>query len=161
VTVTGGVPETPGEAVQKEVRTMPVFVFSLIMALMSFGLTIVIVLLIVSAVTKRLRIRQEMFSKMLEQGVYDPRFLRRTRRSVAPLGWGIFFIAVGIALMIGLTIMGIFTQGVVGSLIPLFVGAGLVVYYALVQRRTAEESENDKPIRFDPKTGPPPDRPSA
>jgi hypothetical protein len=108
-----------------------------------------------------MRIRQEMFSKMLEHGVYDPRFLRRTRRSVAPLGWGIFFIAVGIALMIGLTIMGIFTNGVIGSLIPLFVGAGLIVYYTLVQRRTAEESENDKPIRIDAKAGDAPPAPPS
>lgn len=141
---------------------MPVFVFSLIMALMSFSLTIVIVLLIVSAVTKRQRIRQEMFTKMLESGIYDPRLLRPMRRSVAPLGWGIFFIAVGIALIIGLTVMGIFTDGVIGALIPLFAGAGLIVYYALVQRRTAEETQNDKPIRIDPKqSGSPPPPPSV
>jgi hypothetical protein len=141
---------------------MPVYVFSLIMALLSFSMTIIIVLLIVSAVTKRQRIRQEMFTKMLERGIYDPRFLRPTRRSVAPLGWGIFFIAVGIALIIGLTIMGIFTQGVVGALTPLFIGAGLVVYYVLVQQRTAEESQNDKPIRVEPKpTDPPPTPPSV
>jgi len=132
---------------------MPVFVFSLIMAMLSFGLTIVIVLLIVSAVTKRQRIRQEMFSKMLERGIYDPRFLRPTRRSVAPLGWGIFFIAVGIALIIGLTVMGIFTEGVIGALIPLFIGAGLIVYYVLVQQRSVEESQNDKPIRVEPQGG--------
>jgi hypothetical protein len=130
---------------------MPVFVFSLIMALLSFSATVVIILLIVSALTKRQRIRQEMFSKMLDRGIYDPRFLRPTRRSVAPLGWGIFFVAVGIALMIGLTIMGIFTQGVIGSLIPLFIGAGLILYYTLVQRRSEGEAENDKPVRLEPK----------
>lgn len=140
---------------------MPVFVFSLIMALLSFSMTVIIVLLIVSAVTKRQRIRQEMFSKMLESGIYDPRLIRPTRRSVAPLGWGIFFIAVGIALMIGLTVMGIFTNGVVGALIPLFIGAGLIVYYVLVQKRTAEETENDKPIRIEPKAGDPPPAPPS
>ena len=140
---------------------MPVFVFSLIMALMSFGLTIIIVLLIVSAITKRQRIRQEMFSKMLESGIYDPRFMRPMRRSVAALGWGIFFIALGIALVIGLTVMGIFTHGVVGALIPLFIGAGLIVYYVIVRALVAGEADNDKPIRFDPKAGPPPASPSV
>lgn len=140
---------------------MPVFVFSLIMALMSFGLTIIIVLLIVSGVTKRQRIRQEMFTKMLESGIYDPKFMRPTRRSVAPLGWGIFFVALGIALAIGLTVMGLFTHGVVGALIPLFVGAGFIVYYVFVRVQLEGERENDKPIMFDPKTGPPPERPSA
>jgi hypothetical protein len=141
---------------------MPVFVFSLIMALMSFGLTIVIVLLIVSAVTKRQRIRQEMFSKMLESGIYDPRLLRPTRQSVAPLGWGIFFIAIGLALMIGLTVMGIFTDGVVGALIPLFIGIGLVVYHMLARRSSADAAENDKPIRIEPKaSGSPPTPPTT
>jgi hypothetical protein len=132
---------------------MPMFVFSLIMALLSFSATVVIVLLIVSAITKRQRIRQEMFSKMLESGIYDPRLLRPTRRSVAPLGWGIFFVAVGIALIIGLTVMGIFTDGVVGALVPLFIGAGLIVYHTLLQRGAAGEAQNDKPIRIEPKAG--------
>jgi hypothetical protein len=141
---------------------MPLFVFSLIMALLSFSATVVIILLIVSAVAKRQRIRQEMFTKMLESGLYDPRFLRPTRRSVAPLGWGIFFIAVGIALMIGLTVMGIFTDGVIGSLIPLFVGGGLILYYVLVQKHAAGEAENDKPVRIEPtRGGSPPAPPSA
>lgn len=140
---------------------MPVFIFSLIMALMSFSLTIVIVLLIVSAVTKRQRIRQEMFSKMLESGIYDPRLLRPTRRGAAPLGWGIFFIAVGIALVIGLTIMGVFTHGVVGALTPLFIGAGLIVYYVLARSFAAQETQNDKPIRFDAKAGGEPPAPPA
>jgi xanthine/uracil permease len=141
---------------------MPLFVFSLIMALFSFGATIVIVLLIVSAVNKRQRIRKEMFTKMLEAGIYDPKFLRPTRRSVAPLGWGIFFAAVGVALIIGLSVMGIFREGVVGALIPLFIGAGLITYHTLLQRGVAGETENDKPIRIEPKHGgPPPVPPSA
>jgi hypothetical protein len=140
---------------------MPVFVFSLIMALLSFSATVVIVLLIVSAVTKRQRIRQEMFAKMLESGIYDPRLLRPTRRSVAPLGWGIFFAAVGVALIIGLSVMGIFRDGVVGALIPLFIGAGLITYHTLLQRGAAGEIDNDKPIRIDPKGGGTPPAPPS
>jgi len=140
---------------------MEMFAFSLIMGLLSFSATVIIVLLIVSAVTKRQRIRQEMFSKMLESGIYDPRLLRPTRRSVAPLGWGIFFIAIGIALVIGLTVMGIFTEGVVGALIPLFIGAGLIVYHTLVQRGAEGEAQNDKPIRIEPKAGGSPPAPPS
>ena len=140
---------------------MPVFAFSLIMALLSFTLTIFIVMLIVRAVNRAQRIRQEMFAKVLESGIYDYRLLRGRRRGVAPLGWGLFFIAVGVALIIGLTIMGIFTEGAIGALIPFFIGLGLIIYYVLVKKQTAGEADNDKPIRFDVKVGEPPAPPAA
>ena len=57
--------------------------------------------------------------------------------------------------------MGIFTQGVLGALIPLFIGLGLIIYYVLVKRQTAGEADNDKPIRFDVKVGEPPAPPAA
>jgi hypothetical protein len=63
-------------------------------------------------------------------------------------------------MIIGFGIMGIFTIAAVGALIPLFIGAGLVVYYAVAMRFRAGEPTNDQPIRFDPVQGKPPSIPS-
>ncbi len=120
--------------------------FSFLITLVSVGALVLIVLLIVKSVEHSRRVRQEAFLKALEGGVYDCELLGRKRRSVASLGWGITFIAVGLALLIGFVSLGIIGDALIGALIPLFIGVGLTIFHVLVRRASLGTEANGEPI---------------
>jgi len=136
---------------------MPVFVFSIFMTLVSLGATILIVMLIIKAVENARKARQEAFYKALDRGVYDVRLLGRTKGSgKASLGWGIFFVAVGLGIFFGLAANvdpTILRMGMPGALIPFFIGVGLIVFYFLARSASRDVERNGEPMRVLPKIG--------
>lgn len=130
--------------------------FGMTMALVSIGGTVVIIMLIVKAVHSRQASRERMFTAALEKGVYDPKIMnpQNVSSGSASLGWGIFFGMVGLALLIGFSVLGILADAALGGLIPLAIGIGLVVFHIIMKRNTKDIEHNGDPIQFEPKVKP-------
>jgi len=126
-----------------------VFVFPLLMTLISLAGAVVIIMLIVRGAMHGQNLRKQAFDAALARGVYDRGLLTKKSKGVAPLGWGIFFVAIGVAMIIGFATLGILGEGATGALIPLFVGIGLIIFYMLT-RHLREEERNGKPIEIPP-----------
>jgi hypothetical protein len=94
--------------------------------------------------------KHEAFNAALEKGVYDPALLGRGpgRRGTAALGWGFIFIAIGLALFVGFIALGILSEAIIGSLIPLFMGIALVLYHRVRKSQALEADKNGKPIQI-------------
>ncbi len=129
-----------------------VFIFPMIMTLISLAALVLIIMFIVKAVNHGQRLRKQAFDEALSRGIYDRALLEKKSKGIAPLGWGIFFAAIGIAMFIGFAALGILAEALTGALIPLFVGVGLIVYYTLT-KSLREEVRNGKPIEI-PQSGP-------
>jgi hypothetical protein len=126
------------------------FVMGAIGMLSSFTMVVLIVLVVFKHASAESRRKQDAFNAALEKGVYDPALLGRgpVRRGTAPLGWGLFFVAVGLALFIGFAVMGILGDALIGSLVPLFIGGGLLLYHRLRGSQAADSEANGKPIQI-------------
>ena len=137
---------------------MPALIFAFLMTLVSLGAVILIVMLGIQAESRKAKARHETFLKLLDSGVYDYRLVRVKKRGNALLGWGIVFTAMGLGIWIGLASMqdpSIVKDGLTGALIPLFVGIGMIVFWAIVRRLGKGSEENDKPIVLDERAGAP------
>jgi hypothetical protein len=128
--------------------------FSFMMALISIGGGVLIILIIMRGINRSQEIKQQTYMKTLEKGVYDYRLLGdKPSTGTATLGWGIFFAAVGLALFISFIFLGIIGEALPGALIPLFMGMGLVVYYFIRSSISAGAKENGQPVTFAPPSG--------
>lgn len=125
------------------------FVFPMIMTLISLAALVLIVMFIVRGASQSQRTRKEAFEQALARGIYDRSLLMPRSKGIAPLGWGIFFAAIGIAMLIGFAALDILAEGATGALIPLFVGIGLIVYYMITKHLRGEDT-NSEPIRIEP-----------
>jgi|GEM_PF-3123576 len=123
------------------------FLFVSLWTLVSLAFVIIVVMLIIRAVNYSQRLRSEAMMAMVQKGMYDPRLLEPQPAGTALLGWGIALVAVGVALMVGLLILHK-TAALIGGLIPLFLGAGLIVTYVLVRRLAAGEKQVTRPVCF-------------
>ncbi len=125
--------------------------FGMSMALISIGGTVIVIMLIVRAIQHGRSVRESAFKAALEKGIYDPTILHPgpNTTGAASLGWGIFFAAVGVALLIGFAALGIFGDALLGGLIPLAIGIGLLLFHAIMKRSARDVERNGKPIRFD------------
>jgi len=136
---------------------MPVFVFSIMMTLISLGATILIVMMIFRAVEAGRRARREAFYKALDRGIYDVRLLGgKTGPRRAALGWGIFFVATGLGIFFGLAANVdplVLRMGMPGALIPLFIGIGLIIFHYLSRSASKREEQNGEPVRIPPVGG--------
>ena len=93
--------------------------------------------------------RHEAFNAALEKGVYDPSLLGGPKkRGAAALGWGFIFIAIGLALFVGFIALGILSEAIIGSLIPLFMGIALVLYHRVRKSQALDADKNGKPIQI-------------
>ena len=130
--------------------------FGVLMGLISIGASVVIIMLIVRAIQNGRATRERVFRAALEQGVYDPKIMnpQPTGNGAASLGWGIFFTMVGIALLIGLGVLGVLNDAALGGLIPLAIGIGLIAFHIIMKRSQKDIEHNGDPIRFDPKVKP-------
>ncbi|MBD3368321.1 MAG: hypothetical protein GF405_09170 [Candidatus Eisenbacteria bacterium] len=126
-----------------------VFLFPMIMTLISLAATVLIIMFIIRGVTHGQSMRKQAFDQALAKGIYDRSLLASKSKGIAPLGWGIFFTALGIAMIIGFASLGILSEAATGALIPLFVGVGLIVYYRLT-KDVRESERNGKPIEIPP-----------
>jgi len=126
-----------------------VFVFPMIITLITLAAGVLIVMFIVRGVSHNNRLRKQAFDEALSRGIYDRSLLVARSKGIAPLGWGIFFAALGVAMIIGFAALGILREGATGALIPLFVGIGLIVYY-MVTKNVRGAGENGEPIRVPP-----------
>jgi len=135
---------------------IPEILFGMTMTLISIAGTVIIVMLIVTAIQSRQASRERAFRAALEKGVYDPTIMRAPTggTGAASLGWGIFFTMVGLALLIGFLILGIAGDAALGGLIPLAIGLGLIVFHVIMKKSTKDMAHNGDPIRFEPKTPP-------
>jgi hypothetical protein len=124
-----------------------VFVFPMIMTLISLAAFVLVVMFIVRATTHSQSLRKHAFDEALSRGIYDRSLLQKKSKGIAPLGWGIFFTAIGIAMLIGFAALGILKDALTGALIPMFAGIGLIIYYVLT-KSMREEERNGKPIEI-------------
>jgi hypothetical protein len=131
-----------------------VFFFSFMTTLIAIGGGVLMILVIIKGINRAQEIRQQVYLRTLEQGVYDYRLLGQTPSSgTAPLGWGIFFAAVGLALFISFIFLGIFSEALPGALIPLFMGIGLIIYYFIRKSIVGDVKANGDPVRLAPPGG--------
>jgi len=129
--------------------------FGFMTAVISIGAGVFMIMIIMKGINRAQEIRQQTYMKTLEKGIYDYRLLGGGRKSsgTALLGWGIFFTAVGIALFISFIALDILSEAMAGSLVPFFIGIGLIIYYAIRRRVVGDEKQNGEPVTFSPPTG--------
>ena len=133
---------------------MQMFFFSFLTALISIAGGVLIIMIIMKGINRSQEIRQQTYQKTLEKGIYDYRLLEGKKSSgTATLGWGIFFTAVGIALLFGFIALGILGEALTGSLVPFFIGLGLIIYYAVRRKIVGGEKQNGEPVTFSPPKG--------
>jgi hypothetical protein len=128
--------------------------FSFMMALISIGGTVLIIMVILKGINRAQEIRQQTYLRTLEKGVYDYRLIQGPRsKGMGALGWGIFFAAVGLALFISFIGLGIIGEALPGALIPLFIGLGLICYYVIRKKVAGESEKNGEPVTFNVEPG--------
>ena len=129
--------------------------FGFMTALISIGAGVLIVLIIIRGVNRSEEIKQQTYMKTLEKGIYDYRLIggkKKKSSGTAVLGWGIFFVSIGVALFISFIALGIIAEAMAGTLVPLFIGVGLIIYYAVRGRSVDEAEHNGEPVTFKPPT---------
>jgi hypothetical protein len=130
------------------------FFFSFLTATVSIAGGVMMIMFIMRGINRSQEIRQQTYQKTLEKGIYDYRLIAGKKSSgTAVLGWGIFFTAVGIALFFGFVALDILSDALTGSLVPFFVGLGLIIYYAIRRKIVGDEKQNGAPVTFSPPTG--------
>lgn len=130
---------------------MSVFLFSFLTALISIGAGVLMIMIIMKGISRSQEIRQQMYLKTLEKGIYDYRLIGGEKKyGTATLGWGIFFTGVGIAIFFSLVAAGVLREGLAGSLVPLFIGIGLIVHYSIRRKIVGDEKRNSEPVTFRP-----------
>lgn len=114
------------------------------------AVTVFVVLTVFRHVSTESRRKHEAFTAALEKGVYDPALLGQSpsRRGGAALAWGFIFIAIGLALFVGFIALGILSEAIIGSLIPLFMGVALVLYHRVRKSQALDADKNGKPIQI-------------
>ena len=128
--------------------------FSFLTALVSIAGGVFMIMIIMKGINRAQEIRQQTYQKTLEKGIYDYRLIEGRKSSgTAALGWGIFFTGVGIALYFSFIALDILDEAMAGSLVPLFIGIGLIIYYALRRKVVGDEKQNGEPVTFSPPTG--------
>lgn len=129
--------------------------FNFLISLVAIGGAALMIMLIMKGITRSQELRQQTYMKTLESGIYDYRLLGGQKKSTgtATLGWGICFTGIGIALLFGFIALGILGEALIGSLVPFFVGLGLIIYYAIRRKIVGDEKQNGEPVTFSPPTG--------
>jgi len=123
--------------------------FGFLTALVSIGAGVLMIMIIMKGINRSQETRQQMYMKTLEKGIYDYRLIGGKKSSgTAVLGWGIFFTAVGIALFISFIALDVLSEAMTGSLVPFFVGLGLIIYYAIRRKIVGDEKQNGEPVTF-------------
>lgn len=134
--------------------------FGFLFTLVSLGAVVLMLVLIIQGQNRSEKRRQETFFKVLDSGVYDYRLLGKPKRGHAMLGWGIVFVAIGLGVLIGLASMSdpipLREGGVTGSMIPMLVGVGMIIFYFL--SRKLSDGKNGEPVVFDREDGKVPPR---
>ena len=127
--------------------------FGFMTALISIGAGVLMLMLIMKGINRGQEIRQQTYMKTLEKGIYDYRLIGGKKSTgTASLGWGIFFTAVGVALFFSFIALGIIAEALAGALVPLFIGLGLIIYFAVRRKTVGEEKQNGDPVTFSPPT---------
>ncbi|MFH1502229.1 MAG: DUF6249 domain-containing protein [Candidatus Eisenbacteria bacterium] len=141
---------------------MPGMIFAFLMSVVSLGAVILMIVLFTQAQNRAATRRQDAFYKALEMGVYDQRLLGEKKRGHALLGWGIIFVATGLGILIGLGSMTdpmvLRNGGITGAMIPMLIGAGMILFYFLVRKLGNGKEKNGQPVVFDRKDGSAPPR---
>ena len=128
---------------------MSMFFFSFLTALVSIAGGVLLIMFIMKGIIRSQEIRQQTYMKTLEKGIYDYRLIEGKKRSgTAVLGWGICFTGIGIALLFGFIALGVLGDALIGSLVPFFVGLGLIIYYAVRRKIVGDEKQNGEPVTF-------------
>ena len=128
--------------------------FAFLTSLVSIAGAVFMIMLIMKGINRSQEIKQQTYEKTLEKGIYDYRLIEGKKSSgTAVLGWGIFFTAVGIALFISFIALGVLSEAMTGSLVPFFVGLGLIIYYAIRKKTMGDVKQNGEPVLFSAPTG--------
>ena len=129
--------------------------FNFLTALVSIAGGVLMIMLIMKGINRGQEIKQQTYMKTLEKGIYDYRLIggkKKKSSGTAVLGWGIFFVSIGVALFISFIALGIIAEAMAGTLVPLFIGVGLIIYYAVRGRSVDEAEHNGEPVTFKPPT---------
>jgi hypothetical protein len=127
--------------------------FNFLTALVSIAGGVLMIMFIMKGINRSQEIRQQTYQKTLDKGIYDDRLIEGKKSSgTATLGWGIFFSAVGIALFFGFIALGILAEALTGSLVPFFIGIGLIIYYAIRKKAVGDVKQNGEPVTFNTPT---------
>ena len=109
----------------------------------TMGLIAILIVLYFMMLIRKARQRHEEAMALIERGQYDPGLLaepeKRFRKETFLLA-GIIFLAIGIAVLIGLWVMEQI-NGIIAGLIPCFIGVGLLIFYAILGRIEKGRSE--------------------
>ena len=135
---------------------MQVFIFSFMTALISIAGGVLMIMIIMKGINRSQELRQQTYMKTLEKGIYDYRLLGgKVKKSTgtATLGWGICFTGIGIALFFSFIALDILGEAMAGSLVPLFIGLGLIIYFAIRRKIVGDEKQNGEPVTFSLPTG--------
>ena len=130
--------------------------FGFMTASISIAGGVLMIMIIMKGINRAQEIRQQTYMKTLEKGIYDYRMIggkRSTGTGTSTLGWGILFTGVGIALFFSFIALGIIGEALAGSLVPLFIGLGLIIYFVIRKRIVGDAKPNDEPVTFSPPTG--------
>ena len=128
--------------------------FNFLISLVAIGGSVFMILIIMKGINRSQEIKQQTYQKTLDKGIYDYRLIEGKKSSgTATLGWGIFFTAVGIALFIGFIALEILSEAMTGSLVPFFIGLGLIIYYAIRRKIVGDVKQNGAPVTFSSPTG--------
>jgi len=127
--------------------------FGFMTALISIGAGVLMLMLIMKGINRSQEIRQQTYMKTLEKGIYDYRLIGGKKSTgTAVLGWGIVFTAIGAALFFSFMALGITAEAMAGSLVPMFMGIGLIIYYVVRSKTATEEKQNGEPVIFNAPT---------
>jgi hypothetical protein len=141
---------------------MPEMIIAFLMTVVGLGAALLMILLFLQAQNRAATRRQEAFYKALDAGVYDQRLLGKKKRGHALLGWGIIFVAIGLGILIGLASMTdpdvLRDGGITGSMIPMLIGVGMIVFYYLGRKLSNGRNGNGQPVSLDRENGSEPPR---
>ncbi|MFC1514085.1 DUF6249 domain-containing protein [candidate division KSB1 bacterium] len=79
---------------------------------------------------------------MIEKGQYDfPQHMKKGINLPRYMAWGFIFSGIGLAIILGLAIMGEW-DGMIGGLIPLFIGIGLLLFNKIQSEKDEQKERN-------------------
>ena len=141
---------------------MPGLIMAFLITVVTLGAVVLMLLLIIQSHNRAATRRQETFYKALEAGIYDQRLLSKKKRGHALLGWGIILVAIGLGIFIGLGSMSdpnvLRDGGITGSMIPMLIGVGMIVFYYLGRKLSNGKETNGEPVVLDREDGSVPPR---
>jgi len=123
----------------------------IIIPLSLFTMIVLIVFLVHRSKVRHREIIQKERLALIEKGVTEfPEEIVRKKGPNLPayMAWGFILTGIGLAVFIGIAIIAITGEeeawnGLIGGLVPLFMGLGLLLFYKIQSKKEEEKSEKE------------------